>query len=231
MQKGFEPVVSVVIPAYNEAGSIAKVITKTEKALGSINLPYEVIVVDDGSVDRTKHLASGNGARVISYHTNKGKGHALRTGISNAKGKILVTIDADGSHRPEEIPRIVRHIIRGADVVIGSRFSGKNGKMTSRINVLGNRFFNILIRIITGKQISDSQSGFRAFRRKVLRGIVLFSEGYEIETELTIKSLRNGFKIQEEPISCDKRRKGKSNINPFVDGLSILKTIIKSSLF
>lgn len=223
--------VSVVIPAYNEAGSIAKVITKTEKALGSINLPYEVIVVDDGSVDRTKHLASGNGARVISYHTNKGKGHALRTGISNAKGKILVTIDADGSHRPEEIPRIVRHIIRGADVVIGSRFSGKNGKMTSRINVLGNRFFNILIRIITGKQISDSQSGFRAFRRKVLRGIVLFSEGYEIETELTIKSLRNGFKIQEEPISCDKRRKGKSNINPFVDGLSILKTIIKSSLF
>lgn len=229
MQKAKNPVISVVVPAYNEAGSIAQTLEQMEATLDSLYLPYEVIVVDDGSIDKTKQLASGNGAIVISYGTNHGKGHALKIGLARAKGQILVTIDADGSHRPSDLLKIIKPILMGTDVVIGSRFLSKNKEITSKLNILGNNLFNFLIRIITKKKISDSQSGFRAFKRKVLKGIVLFSEGYDIETELTIKSLRNGFSIHEEPIKCDKRTNGESKISYLSDGISILKTILKSS--
>lgn len=229
MQPVTNPLVSVVIPAFNEESSIADVIAHVEASLQSLNLPHEVIVVDDGSNDNTRYHASNNGAKIISYKTNHGKGYALKKGLALARGQILITIDADGSHRPDEIPKIIKPLLNGADVVIGSRFLGNNEKVTSKLHVLGNRMFNILIMILTNKKITDSQTGFRAYNRKVLKGIKLFSNGYEIETELTIKTLKNGFKIQEEPITCDKRKTGRSKLNPFSDGLTILKTILKAN--
>ena len=223
------PLISVVIPAFNEQANIAEVLAQTESTLDSLNLPYEVIVVNDGSNDNTKRYASNNGAKLISYNVNRGKGYAMRVGFAQAKGKILVTIDADGSFKPNEIPRMIKPLLNGIDVVVGSRFLAQNGEVTSKLHRFGNSLFNTLIMILTQKRITDSQTGFRAFTRKVLKELKLFSEGFEIETELTIKMLQNGFKIQEEPISCSKRRHGRSKLNTFSDGFSILKTIIKAN--
>ena len=223
------PLISIVIPAYNEQANIVKVIKQTETTMDSLKLPYEVIVVDDGSNDRTRHYASNNGAILISYRKNQGKGHALRQGLAKAKGQLLITIDADGSHRPNEIPKMVKPLLNGIDAVIGSRFHNKNGEVTSKLHILGNHLFNILIMILTKKKITDSQTGFRSFKRKVLEEMQLFSKGYGIETELTIKTLQNGFKVIEEPIFCEKRRNGISKLNTLSDGFTILKTILKAS--
>jgi len=230
MQAKANPMISVVIPAFNEEKNIADVIEQTEASLNSLNLTYEVIVIDDGSNDKTRHYASNNGAKLISYLTNHGKGYAIRKGLANARGQILVTLDADGSHRPDEIPKLIKPLLYGADVVIGSRFLENHGKkVTSRLHTFGNHLFNILILLLTKKKITDSQTGFRAFKRKVLKGIELFSNGYEIESELTIKTLKNGFKVIEEPITCDKRKNGLSKLNTFSDGFTILKTILKAN--
>lgn len=225
------PLISVVIPAFNEEKNIAEILTHTEAALESLGFPFEVIVVDDGSKDKTKYNASNNGARLISYSINRGKGYALRRGLANAKGEILVTMDADGSHRPEEISKMIRPLFYGVDVVIGSRFLKNHGsKITSRLNTLGNHMFNVLILILTKKKITDSQTGFRAFKRKTLKGMGLFSTGYEIDSELTIKTLRNGSKVHEEPVSCDQRKSGVSKLSPLKDGFAILRTILKASV-
>jgi glycosyltransferase involved in cell wall biosynthesis len=225
-----EPRVSVIIPAYNEAENIAKILALTEATLESLSFPFEVIVVDDGSCDHTNECASNNGAKLISYRRNRGKGYALRRGLSVAKGQIIVTLDADGSHKPEEIPNLVRPLLHGFDVVSGSRFLKTHGKeVTTKLNTLGNRVFNVLILILTKKRITDSQTGFRAFKRKTLEGIRLYSNGYEIESELTIRTLRNGFKVREEAISCDPRNSGRSKLRPLRDGFTILKAIVKAS--
>jgi glycosyltransferase involved in cell wall biosynthesis len=230
MQPSIDPLISVVIPAFNEGKNIAEILAHTEAVLQSLDLPYEVIVVDDGSKDNTRDKASHNGARLISYCTNHGKGYALRRGLANARGQILVTLDADGSHRPDDIPKLIKPLFCEADVVIGSRFLESNGKeITSGLNTFGNQLFNLLILVLTKKKITDSQTGFRAFKRKTLKGIGLFSKGYEIESELTIKTLKNGFKVREEPVSCDPRKNGQSKLRPLQDGFLILKTILKAS--
>ena len=223
------PTISVIIPAFNEEKNIADILAQTEKSLTHLNLSYEVIVINDGSNDKTKYYASNNGAKLISYLTNHGKGYAIRKGLANARGQILVTLDADGSHRPDEIPKLIKPLLLGADVVIGSRFLRAHGKeVTTKLHTLGNLLFNTLILLLTKKKITDSQTGFRAFKRNTIRDIKLFSNGYEIETELTVKTLKNGFKIREEPISCDPRKSGRSKLNPLRDGLTILKTILKA---
>lgn len=229
MQPTVDPLISVIIPAFNEEENIADILAQTEAALNSLHFPYEVIVVDDGSMDKTRYNASKNGARLISYSVNRGKGYALRKGLASARGQIVVTMDADGSHRPDEIRRIIKPLLHEADVVIGSRFLNNNKEITSRLHILGNHLFNTLIMLLTKKRITDSQTGFRAYKKKVLKGIRLFSSGYEIESELTIKTLKNGFKIREEPITCDKRKNGQSKLNPLSDGLLILKTILKAN--
>lgn len=222
------PTVSIIIPAFNEEKNIAHVLSQTESNLDSLHISYEIIVVDDGSDDKTKQCASNNGATLISYPTNRGKGHAIREGIAQARGQILVMMDADGSHRPDEIIKILKPLLHNTDVVIGSRFL-INKEATSKLHMIGNHLFNMLIMLLTKKRITDSQTGFRAFKRKVLNGINLISEGYEIESELTIKTLRNGFTIKEEPITCDKRKTGKSKLNTLSDGFMIIKTIIKAN--
>lgn len=230
MQTITTPLVSVIIPAFNEENNIASTIARTEATLESLNLSYEVIVIDDGSHDNTKLNASNNGAKLITYNPNRGKGYALRQGFATAKGQFLVTLDSDGDHRPDEIPRLIKPLLNGVDIVIGSRYLGNSrGEVTSKLNDLGNRLLNFLVMILTSKKITDSQTGFRAYRRKALKEIELFSNGYEIESELTVKSLKNGFRVQEEPITCDRRKSGKSKLKPLSDGIRIFKAILKAS--
>jgi len=222
---------SVVIPAYNEEKNLEGILFRTEKALEALNMPYEVIVVDDGSTDKTRFLAERHKVTLISNVGNCGKGHALRRGFENARGELVIMMDADGSHKPEDIKCLIVPLLNGADIVMGSRFKGKREKdSTKKLHILGNKLFNLLIRILTKQYITDSQTGFRAFKRKVLEETEITCSGYTVETELTVKTLKNGFIVHEEPITFEKRNHGCSHLNPLWDGIKILKMIILTSI-
>jgi glycosyltransferase involved in cell wall biosynthesis len=224
--------VSVIIPAYNEEESIERVLLRTHNALESMGLPYEVILVDDGSTDRTRFLAERQKATILSNGSNRGKGHAVKRGLNSALGDVIVLMDADGSHQPEEIPKLIKPLMNGADIVAGSRFLGiREEDSVKKLHVFGNYLINFLILLLTKKRITDSQSGFRAYKKKVFEEISLTSEGYSIETELTVKTLKNGFVFQEEPIMCEKRRNGSSKLNTVSDGFKIFKTILLTYVF
>jgi len=221
-------VISVVIPVYNEEKTIGDVISNTITVLESLQMPYEIIVVDDGSTDDTKHIAAKYKVTVISNGHNQGKGYALKRGFRRALGDIIVTLDSDGSHHPKEIHDLIQPLFNGVDIVAGSRFLGNGKNSTPKLNRFGNLLLNALIMVLTGKRVTDSQTGFRALKRDVLEKLKLESIGYEIETELTVKGLKNGFVYTETPIYCDKRKHGVSKLNVISDGLKILKMILKA---
>jgi glycosyltransferase involved in cell wall biosynthesis len=167
---------------------------------------------------------------VLSNKHTSGKGYCLRKALTKAKGEVIVTMDSDGEHRPSDIIELLKYTFNGTDVVAGSRFLNGTSNFTSRLHYLGNQLFNISIILLTGKRVSDSQTGFRALKRQVINGLNLQSDGYEIETEITVKCLRNGFTFKEVPISIRRREYGISRIKMISDGRKILRTIITSSL-
>lgn len=224
------PVISVVIPAYNEEETIGSVLGETIRVMESLMMPYEIIVVDDGSNDLTREVAYKHKATVLSNGRNMGKGYALRKGFQNAKGDIIVTIDADGAHSPKEIQSLIEQLLNGADIVSGSRFLNGRKDHTSLLKLLGNHMINMTIRVLTRKSITDSQTGLRAFKKDFLQKIALNSSGYEIETEITVKGLKNGFKFKEIPINCKKREHGSSKIRIISDGFKIFKTVLKHAV-
>jgi len=225
--------VSVVIPVFNEELTIGDIVARTRSTLEQLKLPYEVLVVDDGSVDRSAEISQASEAQVIR-EAHQGKGHALRLGFKRAKGDVIVTLDSDGSHQPEEIPLILRCMIENkVDFVIGSRFfdTEVNNAKIPNLNRIGNRVFADLIRLFTGMKISDSQSGFRAIRSSVIKKMRLKSRGYEVESEMLVKAVKMGVRVAEIPISFEQRTIGKSRLDPFKDGTKILYSIITSYLF
>lgn len=224
-----DPVVSVIIPAFNEERTIGNVISDVLSVMDNLKLPYEIIVVDDGSKDNTAQIATRYKATVLFNERNMGKGYSLRKAFRHAQGSIVVTIDSDGSHQPKEIPDLVRPLLNGFDIVAGSRFLARKGKFTSSLRLLGNFLFNVTIMVLTGKRVTDSQTGFRAFKKELLQKINLESCGYEIETEMTVKGLKNGFVFKEIPISCIKRKHNISKLKILSDGSKILSTILKSN--
>ncbi len=225
------PAVSVVIPAFNEESTIGDVIRELQTVLGLGSVPYEIVVVDDGSFDKTVVVAKSHNARVISNWRNRGKGVALKKGFESALGDIIVTIDADGSHDPRDIGKLVRPILDGADVVLGCRFlDGRGRETTTRLNVFGNSMINFAIWLITGKRVRDSQTGFRAFRKRILQEVAVSAEGFQVETELTVKMLMNGSDVREVPITIRRRIDGASRLNPLLDGLRILLVIMKAAV-
>ena len=222
---------SIVIPAYNEEHTIGDVINRLKATLQRISLEYEIIVVDDCSRDKSAEISRSQYVKVYSLKEHMGKGYALRAGSGKAKGEIIVTIDSDGSNRPEELPLLLTLILQDkADLVIGSRFSAKKPVQGKRFNAAGVRIFNLLIRILTGAAVSDSQSGYRAMKSVVLENLSLKSSGYEIESEILVKIARRGFRVREVPVSFEQRTYGRSTLDPIVDGFRILKSIFTSYL-
>ena len=225
------PVVSIVIPAYNEEKNITGLLERTCRAVESSSLPYEIIVVDDGSNDKTRELALQHKTLVLWNKENRGKGSALRKGIAHAQGEIIVTMDADGSHDPEEIPKLMQPMLEGATIALGTRFSADGGKKSTKtLNLLGNGIINLSIFMMTGKRVTDSQCGFRAIKRDFLKKIKIVSDGFEVETELLLKALKNGNIVREVSLNVSKRKNGHSHINPLSDGLKIMRTVLKANL-
>jgi len=221
--------VCVVIAAYNEGPNIGRVVRGVKGVLGTGD---EVLVVDDGSTDNTTEAARAAGARVVQQWPNQGKGRAIIKGIREARGDIVVFIDGDGQDPPEEIPLLLAPMRdQDADMVNGSKFIGqlKEGAI-SRPNYYGNLFMSGFINILFGVKITDSQSGFRAWRLEKMRGLKLDAKEYEIETEMLIKAVKAGLKVVEAPVTRDKRAYGSTSFKRVRNGTRILWTILRLRL-
>jgi glycosyltransferase involved in cell wall biosynthesis len=212
-----------ILPAYNLEGSIAEIVQRTKEFVDV------VIVVSDGSKDDTNLKASEAGAKCPPHTQNRGKGYAIRKGIEFSKAfkpKYLVFMDADGQHVPKEIPSLLRPIIEnGADMVVGSRMKGE--LRTSRINKVGNFILKVISFSMTRRWFSDTESGFRAFKPDKLYSLELESIYYEIDSELLLKSLHNGFKVVEVPITVPKIVPGVTVYDGIKIGIYKIRTGLK----
>jgi glycosyltransferase involved in cell wall biosynthesis len=190
--------VSFLIPAYNEEATIGEVLERIE-ALG---LDSQVVVVDDGSSDRTAVIAEQHGATVIRQ-ANAGKGAAIRTAIGAIDGDIAVIQDADMEYDPAEVPELIDPIVRGvADVVYGSRLRGGKAQRAYLFwHLVGNRFLSLLTAFLYNTTLSDMETGYKAFRADVLRSLDLRESRFGIEPEITAKICKRRLRIYELPIS------------------------------
>ena len=207
------PLISIIIPLYNEENSINNVIRKIPS-----NLNHEILVVDDGSTDssiRKVKEIKDKYIKIIKHGQNKGYGAALLTGFNHANGDIIITIDSDGQHNPKEIPRLIRPIIiNGADVVIGSRYLGKIHYSIPFHIKIGEYFIKKILKIFHNEEIANNQSGFRAFHKSLLTHFKEFYDcGMAFSTELLLKTLELKKKVMEVPISLKPRIYGTSYVN------------------
>lgn len=217
------PKITVVIPALNEAYNLPHVLPRIPSIVD------EVLLVDGHSTDNTTIVAKKLLPNIrLVQQDGKGKGNALICGIREATGDIIVTLDADGSMDPEEIPRFIQPLLKGYDFVKGSRFLRGGGTTDmERHRVFGNWIFVTLVNILYKGNYSDLCYGYNAFRQKSLAGVDIASDGFEIETEINIKVLRAGLKVAEVPSFEKTRINGTSNLRSFKDGWRILKTILR----
>lgn len=186
--------VAALVPAYQAAAHLGEVLLRVQ-ALPS---PPETLVVDDGSRDATAEVARQFGARVLSFAANRGKGHALLAGFAALRDyDAVVTLDADGQHPPECLPAFVAAAERGADLVLGRRAIGGDMPPARRF---ANRFSSAWVSAIAGQRISDSQCGYRLYRRDVLVRTPVRASRYEVETEMAVRAARLGFRLAEVDI-------------------------------
>jgi glycosyltransferase involved in cell wall biosynthesis len=220
------PKVIAAIPCYNEEQFIGGVVHKTSQYVD------QVVVVDDGSSDRTAEVAEAAGAMVVRHAVNQGYGEAIRTCFKMATSNgadILVTIDGDGQHSPDELPEVLEPLLIGeADLVIGNRF------MSGATNVPRYRKFGIdvitfLYNLGSRVKVSDAQSGFRAYRREVLDSVELTERGMGVSVQTIIQARRKGYRISEVPISCKYHSAG-STLNPVRHGVGVALTVVKLRL-
>jgi glycosyltransferase involved in cell wall biosynthesis len=223
--------ISIIIPVYNEEQTIGNVIERVQAVMERSGQKFEVIVADDHSFDNSLQVAKEYPVRVYSLTAHVGKGMGLRAGFAKAKGDIIVTIDSDGSHMPEELPRLLKPVMQDkADLVIGSRYLAQKNVASKKLNAFGVKLFNRIIQILIGVYVTDSQSGYRAMKRDVLKIQHLKSGGYEIETEMLVKTAKSHHRVIEVPISFEQRTYGRSGVDPLRDGSRILISIISARL-
>ncbi len=218
--------VSVVIPTKNEARNIAWVLERMDPMVD------EIVIVDGISVDSTVSVARMvRPDAVVVDHPVPGKGEAVRAGIHEATGDIVVMMDADGSMDPAEIRRFVEAVAAGADVVKGSRFlpGGGTADMTL-IRRLGNHALVAFSNVLLGARHTELCYGFMAFRRSRIDDLELRSTGFEIETEIVVRAHRAGLLITEVPSFEFPRRHGHSNLNTFRDGWRVVRTLLRESM-
>ncbi len=218
-------VVSIVIPTLNEEGNISKLLKSINQNI--IAKDYEIIIVDGYSKDKTVKNAKKYTSKIL--YNKAGKGSALIKGFASSKGDIVVSMDADLSHRPEELNLLINVIRCGYDICMGSRFL-EGGKSTdiSIIRKAGNYFFVKLINLLFESNYTDICYGYRSFSRKALKKLNLNEKGFGIETEISIKAKKRNLKILEIPSFERKRYKGNGKLRTIHDGYIILKTILKN---
>jgi glycosyltransferase involved in cell wall biosynthesis len=217
------PYISIVIPTFNEASNIERVMEGIAKALHRYS--YEVIIVDKHSPDGTAGKAKAMGASVL--YDDKGKGSALVKGLARARGKVVISMDADLSNRPAELVRLIKGIEGGNDICMGSRFlkGGGTGDMPLQRR-LGNKFFVMLVNLLYGSHYTDLCYGYRSFARGVAQKLDLKERGFGIETEINIKAQKAHLRVIEVPSYEKPRVRGEAKLHGLKDGYVILRTIL-----
>jgi glycosyltransferase involved in cell wall biosynthesis len=223
------PRLSVVLPIFDEPGMLEDLVGRIEKTLRGQRLSFEIVAVDDGSGDETRAALDRLRSRrphliVVRHLANKGNGAALRTGIRVARGEIVITMDADGQHAPEDIPKLIQEM-PPYDLVIGARGGSYSG---SWYRGLANRFYNAFSSWLARTEIRDLTSGFRAMRRDVaLHFLPLFPRGFSAPTTTTLAFLKAGYGVAFVPIDVGQRSSGRSKIRLWEDGLRFLLVILR----
>jgi glycosyltransferase involved in cell wall biosynthesis len=219
---------SVIVPVFNERSTVAEVIRRIRR----VDLPVdvEVIVVDDGSSDGTDKVLEALGdstVRVINHPHNKGKGAAIRTGLETIRGDLVLVQDADLEYDPADWPKLLEPILRGkSKVVYGSRFTGERKNMMP-LHWVGNRLLSLVTNVLYSTTLSDMETCYKLFDRRVLEGITIVSDRFEFEPEITAKVLRRGYRIYEIPISYAGREVDEGKKITWRDGFGALKALIK----
>ncbi len=220
-----KPYVSIVIPTFNEAANIASVLSGIKRSIKGY--PYEVVVVDKHSPDGTAKKAERLGAVVL--YDDTGKGSALVKGMRKAKGKIIISMDADLSNRPGELLLLMRGIESGYDLCLGSRFmaGGGTGDMPMHRR-LCNMLFVTLVNLLYGSHYTDLCYGYRSFAHSAVQKLHLEEKGFGIETEINIKARKRRLRVLEVPSYEKPRVKGEAKLRGLRDGYVILRTIFKN---
>ncbi len=224
---------SIVIPAYNEENGIAEIMNRCLSVRP--NLPavgvqeLEVLVVDDGSKDRTREIVRAHAdVRLIEHAKNRGYGGALKTGFREATGDLLAFLDADGTYPPEHFPELCREALKGADLVIGSRMAGAKSEMPA-VRRLGNLIFAALVTLIGAQRVSDSASGMRVFHREILDRLYPLPDGLNFTPVMSTRAIHENLKMVEVPIPYSERV-GRSKLSVVNDGLRFFNSIVWTAL-
>ncbi len=219
---------TVIIPVYNERATVAEIIRRVR--LAEVPLLVDVVVVDDGSTDGTDQVLGAitdSTVRVVRHERNRGKGAAVRTGLERATGDLVIIQDADLEYDPDDWSSLLEPILKGkAHVVYGSRFTGARKNMLL-LHWIGNRFLSLVTNLLYASTLSDMETCYKVFDRRVLEGVTIVSDRFDFEAEITAKVLRKGHRIYEVPISYAGREPDEGKKITWRDGFAALKALVK----
>jgi glycosyltransferase involved in cell wall biosynthesis len=231
-----KPTLTVVIPVYNEAATVARVIEQVRNA--PVETSREIVVVDDASTDGTRGIleglaaANGDSLRLIVHEANRGKGAAVRTGITAARGEIVLIQDADLEYDPRDYPILLEPILEGhADAVFGNRFHGGPHRVLYFWHYVANRTLTLITNVLTGLNLSDMEAGYKVFRAETLRRLQLTADRFGIEPELVIKVAKLRCRVYEVPIRYHGRTYEEGKKITWRDGVAALYHILRYRFF
>jgi len=217
---------SVIIPVYNEAATLRTLLARVR----AVNLPKEMIIVDDGSTDGSREMLEGEkgpDTTVICQPRNMGKGAAIRAGLPHARGSYVIIQDADLEYDPQDYERLLQPAPSGeAEVVYGSRFMGRQRDM-SLLHRIGNRLLTLATNLLYGAKLTDMETCYKLWKREVIQGVTIRSNRFNFEPEVTAKVLKRGIRIREVPISYAGRRASEGKKISWKDGFSALWTLLR----
>lgn len=220
--------ITVIIPAFNEKNTIQEIVRRVQ----AMKLIEEIIIVDDGSTDGTREIISNmdgrDHVRVILHEKNQGKGAAVRTGISNATGEVLIIQDADLEYDPREYPNLMRPIEEGlADVVYGSRFLGAPHRAILFWNMVANKLLTLMTNILFNNILTDMETGYKVFKREVVADMKIHAKRFDFEPEFTAKILKKKVRVFEVPITFNPRDYSEGKKIKMRDAFEAVWTLLK----